>query len=103
VLWIDRWTEPELDMDNARIQGGGNYVETAGGYTGKGIIGHIYEGLEAGHKDFTNHADQRAERWRRRHARSLHGRHRLWRRHQQPCRARHGPRHPGLLHAPMAA
>jgi serine protease AprX len=54
VLWIDRWTEPELDMDNARIQGGGNYVETAGGFTGKGVIGHIYEGLEAGHQDFTN-------------------------------------------------
>ncbi|MCA8970303.1 MAG: S8 family serine peptidase [Planctomycetes bacterium] len=54
VLWIDRWTAPELDMDNARIQGGANYVETAGGYTGKGVNGHVYEGLEAGHQDFTN-------------------------------------------------
>ncbi len=54
VLWIDRWTPAEEDMDNGRIQGGGNYVETQGGYTGKGINGHIYEGLEIGHKDFTN-------------------------------------------------
>ncbi|MHC4515995.1 MAG: S8 family serine peptidase, partial [Planctomycetota bacterium] len=54
VLWIDRWTAPELDMNNGRIQGGGNYVETKGGYTGKGINGHVYEGIEAGHSDFTN-------------------------------------------------
>ena len=45
----------ELDMDNARIQGGGNYVETsAAGYTGNGVNGHIYEGIEATHVDFTN-------------------------------------------------
>ena len=54
VLWIDRWGAPEDDMDNARIQGGGNYVESVGGYTGRGIIGHQYEGLEAGHRDWNN-------------------------------------------------
>ncbi len=53
VLWIDRWTAPEEDMDNARIQGGANHVETLGGFTGQGIIGHIYEGLEASHPDFS--------------------------------------------------
>ena len=53
VLWIDRWTPMEEDMDNGRIQGGGNHVETQGGYTGKGINGHVYEGVEAGHKDFS--------------------------------------------------
>ena len=54
VLWIDRWGAPEDDMDNARIQGGGDYVESVGGYTGKGIIGHQYEGLEVGHRDWNN-------------------------------------------------
>ena len=56
VLWIDRWTPPELDMDNARIQGGANHVETQtqNGYSGKGINGHVYEGLEVGHKHFNN-------------------------------------------------
>src|SRR5690606_1939422 len=54
VLWIDRWTPPENDMDNGRIQGGGNYVQAQGGYTGKGIRGHLYEGVEATHQDFTN-------------------------------------------------
>ena len=52
VLWIDRWSPPELDMDNARIQGGADYVEAMGGYTGTGIIGHVYEGVEFNHPDF---------------------------------------------------
>jgi len=53
VLWIDTWSPPELDMDNARIQGGGNYVESVAGYTGTGVRGHIYEGVEFNHPDFT--------------------------------------------------
>ncbi|MFO1053405.1 MAG: S8 family serine peptidase [Planctomycetota bacterium] len=53
VLWIDRWSAPELDMNNARIQGGANYVETMAGYTGQGVRGHVYEGLEFNHPDFT--------------------------------------------------
>ena len=53
VLWIDRATALHFHMDNARIQGGGNYVEAQGGYTGAGINAHIYEGVEANHVDFT--------------------------------------------------
>ena len=53
VLWVDRWTATEFDMDNARIQGGGNYVETQGNYTGVGVGAHIYEGIEASHPDFS--------------------------------------------------
>ncbi|MEO6596389.1 MAG: S8 family serine peptidase [Planctomycetota bacterium] len=56
VLWIDRWTPEENDMDNARIQGGGNYVEAQGGYTGTGVRAHVYEGIEATHPDFTGGA-----------------------------------------------
>jgi len=56
VLWIDRWSPEEEDMDNARIQGGGNYVETQGGFTGVGVNAHIYEGIEASHPDFTGGA-----------------------------------------------
>ncbi|HEX6812357.1 MAG TPA: S8 family serine peptidase [Planctomycetota bacterium] len=56
VVWIDRWTPSSDDMDNARIQGGGNHVETQGGYTGTGIRAHIYEGIEATHSDFTGGA-----------------------------------------------
>lgn len=53
VLWIDAWTDVEFDMNNARIQGGGNYIESQVGYTGVGVNAHIYEGVEAGHQDFT--------------------------------------------------
>lgn len=56
VLWIDRWSAPEEDMDNARIQGGGNYLENLTGYTGTGVNAHIYEGIEATHPDFTGGA-----------------------------------------------
>ncbi|MCB9883891.1 MAG: S8 family serine peptidase [Planctomycetes bacterium] len=56
VLWIDAVTETGTDMDNARIQGGGNYVEAQAGYTGAGVNAHIYEGIEANHQDFTGGA-----------------------------------------------
>ena len=52
VLWIDRWTPSSDDMNNARVQGGANAVETAAGYTGNGVRGHVYEGAEASHPDF---------------------------------------------------
>ena len=53
VLWINAWSAPQEDMNNARIQGGGNYIEGQAGYTGAGVNAHIYEGVEAGHPDFT--------------------------------------------------
>ena len=53
VLWIDAATAAEEDMNNARIQGGGNYIEAQAGYTGAGVNTHIYEGVEASHPDFT--------------------------------------------------
>ncbi len=56
VLWVDRWAAPELDMDNARIQGGGDYIEAQAGYTGAGVNVHVYEGIEASHPDFTGGA-----------------------------------------------
>ena len=56
VLWVDRWGAAEEDMDNARIQGGGNYIESQAGYKGAGVNLHIYEGIEATHPDFTGGA-----------------------------------------------
>ena len=56
VLWINPWSAPEEDMNNARIQGGGNYLESQTGYTGQGVNAHIYEGIEANHQDFTGGA-----------------------------------------------
>ena len=56
VLWLERATQIQFYMDNARIQGGGNYVELQAGYTGAGVNSHIYEGVEATHPDFTGGA-----------------------------------------------
>lgn len=53
VLWIDRWSEPEHDMDHARAQTGATIVESSGGYTGAGVRGHVHEGVEANHPDFS--------------------------------------------------
>jgi serine protease AprX len=52
VLWIDRWTESGTDMDNARTAQGSNTIEAIAGYTGSGVRGHVYEGVEAAHTDF---------------------------------------------------
>ncbi len=54
VQWIDIWSEGELDMDNARIQGGANYIEPKkpARYTGKGIRGMVMEGIYATHPEF---------------------------------------------------
>ena len=52
VLWIDRWSPPELDMNNARIVQGTDHVEALAGYVGTGIRGHVYEGVEANHPDW---------------------------------------------------
>jgi hypothetical protein len=62
VLWVERAQPIEHDMDNARIQGGADFLEaqggTAGGFTGKGVRGHIMEGI------FPNHPEYAANSWR---------------------------------------
>jgi hypothetical protein len=52
VTWADPTTAVSTDMDNARIQGGGNYVQTAGGYTGTGVRAEITEAFAETHADF---------------------------------------------------
>jgi hypothetical protein len=54
VTWADPTTAVGYDMDNARIQGGGNHVETAAGYTGSGVRAEITEGFDETHPDWTN-------------------------------------------------
>jgi hypothetical protein len=52
VLYIERWTPTENDMNNARVVDGANAIEAAGGYTGTGVRGHVFEGVEFNHPDF---------------------------------------------------
>jgi serine protease AprX len=51
-VWADPATEAGYDMDNARVQGGGNYVETMGGYVGTGVRAEITEYFQETHPDF---------------------------------------------------
>src|SRR5690606_6172556 len=52
VMWMQLATPIGEDMNNARIQGGANYVETLNGHTGKGVRGHIMEGIYPNHPEF---------------------------------------------------
>ncbi|MFY9343778.1 MAG: S8 family serine peptidase [Planctomycetota bacterium] len=51
-LWADPVTPIGYDMDNARIQGGGNYVEAMAGFLGAGVRAEITEYFEETHPDF---------------------------------------------------
>jgi serine protease AprX len=52
VLFIEKSTPIEFDIDNARIQGGSNYVDTLASIRGIGMTGHISEGVYRTHKEF---------------------------------------------------
>ena len=53
VMWIDRWSPPEPDMDLVRQDAGTNWLETTHGTCGQGVRGEVLdEGVDAGHMDF---------------------------------------------------
>jgi serine protease AprX len=53
VLFIDRWSPPETDMDLVRSTGGANFMESTAGFTGIGVRAEIMDnGLRQTHNDF---------------------------------------------------
>jgi hypothetical protein len=53
VLFIDRWSPPQNDMDNVREIGGANYLTAIAGYSGQGVRGEVLDnGLRTSHGDF---------------------------------------------------
>lgn len=55
VLFIDRWSQLEPDIDLAREFSGANYVESIEGYTGAGVRGEVYDiGFNLNHQDFAS-------------------------------------------------
>ncbi len=53
VLFIDRWSPPQPDMDIARQIGGANQLTGVAGYTGQGVRGEALDsGLRVTHVDF---------------------------------------------------
>ncbi|MBL8901135.1 MAG: S8 family serine peptidase, partial [Planctomycetes bacterium] len=52
VLWIERASEIEFDLDPARIQTGAWSLELRRGYRGAGLRAAVYEGIDAAHPAF---------------------------------------------------
>jgi serine protease AprX len=63
VLFVERWGAPEEDVDNGRIQGGTNYVEAMAGIDGKGMFGHVCEGVYGTHTEFAAIPPYRQTPW----------------------------------------
>ncbi len=52
VLFVDRWSEPEADMNLAREIGGANYLEGLEGYAGQGVRAEVMDvGMHENHPD----------------------------------------------------
>lgn len=60
VLWIEKDTPIEEDMDNVRVQGGANHIESKSGFSGIGINGHVLEGIQKDHEDFAANEHRKA-------------------------------------------
>lgn len=55
VLFVDRWSPYEKDMDNVREIAGANYIESVGGYTGAGVRAEVFDaGFNVNHPDFAS-------------------------------------------------
>jgi hypothetical protein len=55
VLWIERKTEPNSDMDNVRATGGANTVQAGGRFEGDGINVHVIDGgIRRTHVDYAS-------------------------------------------------
>jgi len=53
VAWIDRWSEPENDMDLTRQDSGADWLETNDGWCGDGVRGEVMDaGVQSDHPDF---------------------------------------------------
>ena len=61
VVWADPSPSVGVDMDNARVQGGANYIETVAGFNGSGVRAEITEGLDQTHPDWTNPVVERTD------------------------------------------
>ncbi len=60
VMWIDRWTAPEYDMNNALAQAGVAPLHgLATPIDGKGIRTHVNEGIQQSHPEFAARAPYR--------------------------------------------
>jgi subtilisin family serine protease len=53
VMWIDRWSPPEEDMNLVREDSGANFLEKTTGRCGQGVRGEVMDGgIDQTHQDF---------------------------------------------------
>jgi len=53
VMWIDRWSPPQTDMELVREDAGTNWLENNHGYCGQGVRGEVLDaGVQEDHPDF---------------------------------------------------
>jgi hypothetical protein len=53
VVWMDRWSAPEPDLNVVRNMSGANYLEGVAGFTGSGVRGEAFDsGVDTAHPDF---------------------------------------------------
>ena len=53
LMWVDRWSGPENDMDLVRQDSGADYAEATWSECGQGVRGEVLDaGIEATHMDF---------------------------------------------------
>jgi len=53
VLWIDRWSEQEADMEIVRQDSGADWLQDSFGYCGQGVRGEVMDlGIQDDHPDF---------------------------------------------------
>ncbi|MHC4234743.1 MAG: S8 family serine peptidase, partial [Planctomycetota bacterium] len=55
IVFVDRWSPLEPDMNNARELGGANHIEALAGYAGAGVRGEAFDtGFNLSHVDFAS-------------------------------------------------
>jgi serine protease AprX len=53
VMWVDRWSAPENDMDLVREDDGANWLESGTSNCGQGVRGEVMDGgIQQNHQDF---------------------------------------------------
>ena len=53
VMWVDRWSAPEMDMDIVRQDDGADWLESNYSICGQGVRGEVLDGgIQADHQDF---------------------------------------------------
>ena len=99
MFFVDRKLPPQTYMNNVRINGGADHIETVGGYTGLGVRGEVMDsGLMTSHAGLPAPSAADSQRQRQQHeSRYVGVRYQLRRWDGRRERSRHAAGRPGHL------